>query len=140
MKKYLQWLAPILLIGIVGCGGTQADIPKEFTRRWTASGDDGNVGACAGYVLKYSLNRNDLANNFESCATCAVIPTGVGHLAGTPESTKFTITVPLDDTVYFAIKAYDDATPTPNRSGISNIFAEWTGPDNVAPSPITDLR
>jgi hypothetical protein len=137
--KYLV-LTFITLTLVVGCTQPGADVPKEFTRRWTASGDDGNVGACSGYVMKYSLSRSDLAGNFEACVTCAIIPTGAGHLAGTPESTKFTITIPLDDSVYFAIKAFDDASPTPNKSGLSNIWAEYTGPDNVPPAAITDLR
>jgi chitodextrinase len=101
---------------------------------WSATGDNGNVGTCAAYDLRYSTTAITAAN-FGSATSVgtppAVLPAGSAQtyaLTGLTASTTY----------YFAIKAVDAAG---NWSAVSNVTSiATTATDQVAPARVSDLR
>jgi len=102
--------------------------------KWTAVGDDGNIGSASGYIVKYSyFNINE--SNWATAVTYqqTIIPQNPGTqetlwIDGLTEGTEY----------YFAVKAVDNVQ---NISAISNIATESTSDiqDVIAPSVIDDL-
>lgn len=108
--------------------------PVTMGLKWTAPGDDGNVGQASYYHIYYSTNRNKLAINWTTCDTIPNAPHP--SMAGVTDSVRFTIEMAVGETTYFAVVVCDEQ---PNCSGLSNIAWKWV-PDNVSPSDINDLR
>jgi hypothetical protein len=130
-----------LIVGIGdSCKKAQASGPHTFTRSWTAPHDDmtdPTSGPVTAYVMKWSTKRSDLVNNWDNCQpSCSITPTGTPKAPGTAEVLTWTQTVPLGDSIYFGIKAVDDAG---NWSALSNILVEFV-PDDIPPEAIADLR
>lgn len=142
MKTRYILLTPFIIIALTifigeSCKTAKANGPHQFHRSWTAPGDDWNDGTATAYVMKFSIKRSDLVTNWDNCApACFIAPTQAPHVAGTPETLTWTATVPLGDTIYFAIKAVDEAG---NWSALSNILPEFV-PDDVPPAAIADLK
>jgi len=96
---------------------------RSITLNWTAVGNDGNVGTAASYDARYSTSAITVAN-FAAATQLAGEP--APKINGSVETMTVTWTEanPLilgDTTYYFAIKAIDNATPTPNTGAISNL-------------------
>jgi hypothetical protein len=110
-----------LLIALLWPG---AALGASIQLRWTAPGDDGNVGRATSYDLRYSLNPIKSADTL-SWWSAATRVTGVPapSTAGTRES--FTV-AGLDSTLiyYFMIRTSDEV---PNVSGFSNVVARQGG-------------
>lgn len=102
-----------------------------YTLRWTAPGDDGNIGTCDHYELRSFPDTTTAKNNWSS-GTLVTTPTP--QIAGTPQSA--TVILPDNSIFVFAIKAYDESG---NVGPISNFVTIRTA-DTVSPGPITDLR
>ena len=145
MKTKYILLAPFIIAALIvgigdSCKQAQAKGPHTFTRAWTAPTQDiGDTtsGACTLYLMKYSTKRSDLVNNWDNCApACMIAPTGTPHAPGIAEVLTWTVTVPLGDSIYFAIKAVDGAG---NWGALSNILVDYV-PDDVPPAMITDLH
>ena len=101
---------------------------------WSAPGDNGNVGTCASYDLRYSTQPITAAN-FTGATTVPTEPVPVA--AGGAQSYAFT-GLTASTTYYFAIKAVDAAG---NWSALSNLpSTTTTATDTVAPAAITDLH
>ena len=93
--------------------------PGEVDLTWTATGDDGNTGTAAKYIIKYSQSYIT-ESNWDSATAVSNPPSP--RLAGTQES--FTVSgLTPGQTYYFAIKIQDEV---PNTSYISN------SPDAIA--------
>lgn len=87
---------------------------NSITLRWSAPGDDGNVGNAAGYIVKYSTSGPINDSNWDSAMVYDQSWTPLS--AGNYET--HLISGLINGTTYwFAIKAYDEV---PNYSGISN--------------------
>ena len=81
---------------------------------WTTSGDDGNSGTAASYIIKYSTTSLSDANWLSAAPFGnALVPS----VAGLTESTTIT-GLNSETTYYFAIKTLDEAG---NESAISNV-------------------
>jgi len=92
--------------------------------RWTAPGDDGNVGRASTYELRFSefaVAAADTATWWSNATSAGALPSP--RTAGSQES--FTV-AGLDSgkTYYFIIRAADEV---PNWSGYSNVAARSTG-------------
>jgi hypothetical protein len=89
-------------------------VPGVVSLRWTASGDDGNIGTSHHYVIKYSssmINNSNWAQAIDAPNPPVPLP------AGTIQN--YTITgLNRGSAYYFAIKSYDEVG---NSSEISNI-------------------
>jgi hypothetical protein len=96
------------LSALTGTNGWRVDL------RWTATGDDGNVGTATSYILKFSQSEIT-SSNWDSCAAM-----GVGfapHVAGTVEDALLQMPDP-GATYFFAIRAQDEAG---NLGPMSNV-------------------
>ncbi|MGE5176388.1 MAG: fibronectin type III domain-containing protein [Hyphomicrobiales bacterium] len=112
-------------LAVTGTSGNSISV------RWTAPGDDGNVGTATTYDIRYSTSS--ITNGNWSSATQA---TGepAPLAAGTQQT--FTLTgLNGSQTYYIAIRTIDDRG---NVSTLSNVVNGTTG-DTVAPAPIRDL-
>ena len=120
----------------IGCNQTQADpVDVSFTRTWTATGDDGIVGQAMQYDGRVAMTEDSLNYSWDGCIQW--IGMGITPLpSGQPESYTFILSVEIEQTYYFAIKAADNKM---NWSLISNIVAEYI-PDDIAPAAIVDLN
>ena len=127
MKYVFSFL--IIMLMAVSCQGETV----QFT--WTAPGDDGNIGTCAAYDLRYSEDSITQSNwNF-----CGLVPESMSmtpHEAGTPETLTVDIDLSSETTYYFAIKARDNES---NWNGISNQVSIYI-PDNIPPAIIVDFN
>ena len=104
----------------------------SITLIWTAPGDDGMVGTCDHYQLRWSTDSTALVNYFyeQSGGLLAMTPQPPGS------TEEYTVTGLNSETSYvFAVRAYDEVS----NSSISNILRVTT-PDNDEPAAITDLR
>ena len=135
MKKL--WILLLIPPLFYGCGQPNSNpvgLVLDPPLQWTAVGDDGIVGTAASYEFRMSTDSATLNNSF---TTATLIPNPpIPKIAGSAESWSPTITVELGTTYFFGVVVIDDAG---NRSVVSNI-ARRTFPDNVAPSPVSDLR
>lgn len=100
--------------------------------RWTAPGDDGDVGTCERYEVRYSAEPMS-AENWEA-ASLIVDPPGPSS-SGALE-TLLTSSLSRDVTYYFALKSVDDAG---NWSDLSNIASATTRADTIAPAAAADF-
>ncbi len=102
--------------------------------RWTATGDDGNIGIAAQYDIRYSLTPIDTDENFTQATQCQ------DELAPTAPGTVQTYTVTNltnNTTYYFALKTADEI---PNWSLLSNSPSiTLEGVDTIPPAAVTDL-
>ncbi|PWB76164.1 hypothetical protein C3F09_01035 [candidate division GN15 bacterium] len=106
--------------------------PTSVTLTWTAPGDDSTTGTAAVYDIRYSLATITDAN-WSSATQVTGEPTPAA--AGTVQTFDVTGLNP-GTTYYLAIKAADDAG---NWSGLSNIVAKATLPENTPPANIANL-
>ena len=128
MKKLIGLI--LLLALFVGCSLVQGDT-VSVTLTWTAPGDDGMVGTCSYYKLRWDTDSTRMVN--------AAVPHGVLLSSPQPANSteEYTVTGLDGETVYFfAIIATDEAG---NNSPMSNIL-RLTTPDGDEPAAITDLR
>ena len=104
---------------------------------FTWSGDDGNVGTCAGLDFRWRqtpiVGTDTLTWWNGATKFTGVYPTP--KVSGTPDSINVT-SVPNGTQIYAIVKAFDEAL---NLSGYSNVAAVVTK-DFVQPGRITDLR
>ncbi len=110
---------------VTGTTGTSMSL------RWTAPGDDGNVGTAAFYDVRYSTSAIT-TSNWGSASQATGEPTPAA--AGTQQTLTINGLTP-SRTYYAAIRATDSSG---NVSGISNV-PTGTTPDTVAPAPVHDL-
>ncbi len=97
-----------------------ASNPGEVTLRWTAPGDDGNIGTAHHYVVRYSSNTITESN----WGSAIEIPNPPAPLpAGSVQSFTFS-GLTRGTPYYFAIRTYDEAG---NVSGLSNVVRKFTG-------------
>src|SRR6185436_11164206 len=120
----------------------------EVALRWTAPGDDGNVGTANNYMIRYSLqpiagtDTLDWWSNLSRSVGTIPAP----HVAGTRETYTFSDAA-LDSgtTCYWVVRTCDEVG---NCSGYSNVAVKVAGvnaPSEVAsadmigyPNPATD--
>jgi len=135
MKRlYLLLFIPFLFYGCGQPNSNPVGVVITPPLQWTAVGDDGIIGTATSYEFRMSTDSVALFNSF---ATATLIPNPpIPKVSGTAEMWSPTVTVELGTTYFFAVVVIDDAG---NRSLVSNI-ARRTFPDNVAPSPVSDLR
>ncbi len=111
--------------------GEVSDGMQSLKLMWRASGDNELDGTAAKYELRYGITRPQ-ADNWESLSRVKDVP--VPQSAGSMEHTI--IQIPAgEDTLYFAVRTYDEAL---NVSDISNI-AQWAPEDHIPPVRITDF-
>ena len=130
-----DYTAPAAITNLGASTGTEVGSIKLT---WTATGDDGNVGTAASYIIRHSTSAITAAN-WGSAADVTGEP--LPKPAGASET--FTVTgLTPGQTYYFAIKAQDEAG---NISDISNspsapAAGDITPPEisGVASSDITD--
>jgi len=108
---------------------------SSVTLSWTAVGDDGNVGTATGYDVRYSISAITDAN-WDSATQATGEPT-----PGAPGTAETFVVPGLAESTpyYFAVKAYDDHTPTPNYSPLSNVATATTLADTTPPGAVTNL-
>lgn len=131
MKSFRQILYCVVCMSVCAAMLPAISEAATVTLRWTAPGDDGNVGTASQYDVRYSTSNITNANyNNASQATGEPAPKAAG------QSEQFTISnLAANTTYYFAIKSADEAT---NWSGLSNVVSFTTG-DETAPASIADL-
>jgi|GEM_PF-5564894 len=105
----------------------------EVNLVWTATGDDGTTGTAKGYILKYS--HNPITNEEEFNTATEYIQNWKPLPSGSQENKTLT-GLPPEDTLYFSIKANDDAN---NYSPLGNSDSAIVQKDIIPPSPITTL-
>jgi TolB-like protein len=88
----------------------------SITLTWTAPGDDGYTGNPTGYIVKYSTTGSIDSGNWDSASTYTQSWTPTKN--GTEETHVVTDLTP-GTKYWFAIEAYDDASP-PNYGAVSN--------------------
>jgi len=106
--------------------------PTSVTLTWTAPGDDSTTGTASSYDIRYSLSAITDAN-WGAATQVSGEPTPL--VAGTVQTFDVTALNP-GTTYYLAIKAADDAG---NWSGLSNVVAKATLPEQTPPANITNL-
>ncbi len=108
-------MAQALCAMVAATPGWTATPTVSATLRWTAPGDDGQVGRARAYVLRYSTTPITSAN-FDRATMVVTPPPG-------PAGSRETLTVhglAPDARYYFALQAMDDAG---NWSALSNVAA-----------------
>lgn len=99
---------------------------------WIAPGDNEAEGAATRYEVRYGIVPPN-EENWETLIPVSDFPEP--QEAGTPQQAE--ISIPTgEDTLYFALRAYDEAL---NMGGLSNV-ANWAPEDFLAPAAVTDLR
>ncbi|HEU5181952.1 MAG TPA: choice-of-anchor D domain-containing protein [Candidatus Polarisedimenticolia bacterium] len=117
--------APGAIVDLVAESPTGSGV----TLRWTATGDDGDVGQASGYDVRYSTSMID-EGNFAS-ATRVPGPTNPA-VAGSPEETSVS-GLDFGTLYFFAVKAKDEFG---NAGPISNVASATTlGPPDFEVSP-----
>ena len=104
--------------------------------RWTAPGDDGNIGIAARYDLRYRttpISGVDTLSWWNAATLASGLPTP--SPAGSTDSVKVTGLLP-SMTYYFIIRAADEV---PNWSGFSNVAVKTMSGDVLPPAAIADL-
>jgi hypothetical protein len=95
---------------------TVSSTNTSITLTWTAPGDDGHAGNATGYIVKYSTTGSIDSGNWDSASTYTQSWKPIKN--GTEENHVVTDLTP-GTKYWFAIKAYDDASP-PNYGAVSN--------------------
>jgi hypothetical protein len=96
--------------------GTATGGSGQVILTWTAPGDDGTVGTCNEYDIRYVPALDGPITDLEWDSATQVSGEPTPSTAGTPETMTISGLVP-DASYYFAIKAVDEAS---NWSGLSN--------------------
>jgi hypothetical protein len=104
---------------------------NSLALRWTAPGDDGNVGTATSYDIRYSTSS--ITNGNWGSATQA---TGepAPAVAGTVQTFNLT-GLSGSQTYYVAIRAVDDR----GNMGALSVIASGTTLDTIPPAPVRDL-
>lgn len=131
-------LGAAVAIALLAPSGANAD---SIVLRWTAPGDDGNVGRASGYELRYSATPvlSDTVSWWNNTALSAgALPPPL--TAGSAESFAVAGLNP-STTYYFVIRTSDEV---PNVAGFSNVLAKSTSsggtldpPTSFAAVPVT---
>ena len=109
--------------------------PTDVQLNWTESGDDCTTGIATTTDLRFSFAN--IANQVDFLNATPVIPAGAPVPTGGGNAAAFLVTgLPADTDVFFAVEYIDDQG---FRSALSNVIMVHTI-DNVAPSPVADLR
>lgn len=124
MKQFLMALA----VGLSSWQVASAQTQGTVTLRWTAPGDDGNVGTAALYDVRWAT-ANITEQTWGNANQVSGEPTP--RVAGTQETFSFPLMLTNGQTYYFAIKAADEAS---NWSGLSNVVTFTV--DTGAPATI----
>lgn len=112
--------------------GDASEGTRTLDLSWRAPGDNDNEGTATRYELRYgTLPPNE--ENWESLTPVMDLPDP--QEAGTAQKTVIQIR-PQEDTLYFALRAYDEAL---NVGGLSNV-AHWSPEDFISPAAVADLR
>ncbi len=123
--------AEITTLQVKDAHGAQGGM-RTFELSWQSTGDNDFEGTAERYELRYGATRPTDAN-WESLTPIQPLP--APQSAGSFQET--TAHIPAgEDTLYFAIRSYDEAS---NASALSNI-AQWSPEDPVAPAPVQTLR
>ena len=128
------------LLLLLGVGLSTAQLPS-LTLDWTAPGDDGNVGTCTAYSMRWSTTRPDTTASgtptsawWNAANVVPNIPTPL--VAGTPQSV--TVAGPFQPgTYYFVLTACDEV---PNCSYSNVAVKTITLLDVIFPARVKDLR
>jgi len=139
MKRLPLWLLLAAVVFIPWPVGAQV---ASITVRWTAPGDDGDIGAASSYDMRWSSVPPDTTNAvafsvwFTSAASVPNMPAPA--LAGTPQSV---VVAPVGgfvsgQTYYFVIRSRDERD---NVSLLSNVAVRALA-DVTPPRRIFDLR
>jgi hypothetical protein len=103
---------------------------SEFHLQWTAPGDDGSVGRCSHYEVRYATS--DLVNGWDVAAKLSSpSPSEAGALEG------ILVTSIGWGPFEFGVKAFDESG---NSSGISNVVATTVPTDIIPPTAVSDLE
>lgn len=131
-------LGIIILIAVVlfiPLQRAEAQVPS-ITVAWTSPGDDGNVGTATSYQIRYRFTPIAGTDTTTWWNGATVVPNPpVPKLAGTPDSMVVAGPFSSGTSVYFIIRALDEAL---NVSGFSNVAVKMV-PDAIAPNRIIDL-
>lgn len=111
--------------------GEERDGLRSLELTWNAPGDNELEGTASKYDIRYGTIP-PTEENWDTLIPVTEVPEPLS--AGTPQQTTVQIT-PGEDTLYFAVKAFDEAF---NASGLSNI-AQWSPEDFVSPAAVMDL-
>jgi hypothetical protein len=122
-RRFLPVLLGLLLLALAPALAIGAQ--DSVVVRWTAPGDDGNVGTAAAYDLRVSTDPITAAN-FSAATRVDGMP--APRTAGTSQSVAVG-GLQSGTTYYFALRTVDDAG---NWSPISNV-ATWNGTFDTAP-------
>jgi hypothetical protein len=111
----------------------QAKTP--VTLLWTAPFDLPDTVNVVQYSLRFAESPDSLLNNWATCRQVSgmPIPSHYGQLDSVKTSQL------AGDTLYYALKARDNADPTPLWSAASNICPIYI-PDNQAPNAPSNFR
>jgi WD40 repeat protein len=120
-----------LNLQIVDLGDT-ADDSRMLDLSWIAPGDNEMEGTATGYDLRYGLVP-PTTENWETMTAAVGLPAPAE--AGTRQEAVIRLDA-QDDTLYFALRAYDEAL---NIGGLSNV-ARWAPEDTIPPAAVRDLR
>ena len=134
-EAWRRWIpiAVVLVILVVAPVLAYAQIADSVAVRWTAPGDDGNIGTATRYDLRMSVQPID-ATNFDLASVVAGLPAPA--IAGT--SQHVTVRGLLTGTTYyFAIRTIDDAG---NKSAISNVARRDWAVDAAPPSAPSGVK
>jgi hypothetical protein len=104
---------------------------NSIALRWTAPGDDGNVGRATSYDLRYrtgAVTGTDTLSWWNAATQATGEP--VPRAAGQTDSTRVSGLNP-STTYYFIIRAADEV---PNWSGFSNVAVRTTGSPCTTPT------
>lgn len=110
-------------------------VPGTVTLTWTATGNDGNVGTAALFLIKYTTAAAFDWSGFDGVA----LPSAARPAEGPAGDNISWNAARLQGgvTYYFALKAADAA---PNYSPLSNVATAWATVDTVPPQPPSGLR
>jgi len=123
--------AEITTLQVKDMNGSQGGM-HTFELSWQATGDNDFEGTAKHYEIRYGAMPPSEAN-WESLTPIQPLPS--------PQSSgsflETTAHIPAgEDTLYFAIRSYDEAL---NASALSNI-AQWAPKDPIAPAPVQTLH
>ena len=135
LTKLQKWIFAALLVVLVGipiafsCQGAKA-VDVSLHRRWTNSGDDGDVGRATYLHVVIDPDSSRVANHFWECDSVPGWP--APDSAGIVQEWNFTVNVYSGRTYYSAIVAVDEVG---NRAAVGRIVSYYV-PDIYPPDPV----
>ncbi len=105
---------------------------ETITLRWTAPGDDGNIGTAQSYDIRYSTEQLD-DTNWDDAIQCDDEPAPL--LSGTEQQYVLNNLIP-GEIYYFGLKTADE---NGNISLLSNVVSSALLQDTTPPAAIDDL-